>query len=67
MANPDEVVTEKVRCTRMVRMVMGVNEIRDGVGDAFGLGGFVHRPAEIVAYCRRSVEEGDPLTGGEKS
>jgi hypothetical protein len=66
VANPDEIVTEKVGGTGVIRMVMGVHEMRDGVVDAFGLGDFVHRPAEIVADRRRGVEEDDSLIGGEE-
>jgi hypothetical protein len=66
VANPDDFVTEKVGSTCVIRMVMGVNEVSDGVGDTFGLGDFVHRPAEIVAERRRGVEEDDSLIGGEE-
>ncbi len=66
VANPDEVVTEKVGSAGVIRMMMGVHEMCDGVGDAFGLGDFVNRTAEIVADRRRGVEEDDSLIGGEK-
>jgi hypothetical protein len=66
VANSDEVVTEKVGGTGVIRMVMGVHEMRNGVGDPLGLGHFVHRPAEIVADRRRGVEEDDSLIGSEE-
>ena len=66
MANPDEVVAEKVGSTGVIGMVMGVNEMRDGVADAFSLGDFVHRTAEIVADGRRSVEEHNPFSCRQK-
>ena len=66
VADPDEVVAEKVGSTSVIGMVMRVNQMRDGVADAFSLGDFVHRPAEIVADRRRHVEEDDPLVGGQE-
>ncbi len=66
VTNPDEIVTEKISSTGVIRMVMGVHEMRDGVVDTFGLGDFVHRPAKIVADRRRGVEENDPLIGGKE-
>jgi hypothetical protein len=66
MANPDEIVTEKISGTGVIRMVMGVHKLRDGIVDTFGLGDFVHRPAEIVPDRRRGVEEDDSLIGGEE-
>jgi hypothetical protein len=66
MANPDEVVTEKIGGTGVIRMVMGVHEMRDGVGETFGLGDFVHRAAEVMADRRRGVEEDNSLISGEE-
>jgi hypothetical protein len=66
VANPDEVVTEKVGSTGVIGMVMGVHEMRDGV--AYPLDGrdFVDRLPQVVPDRWRAVENDDSLIGGEK-
>jgi hypothetical protein len=67
VADPNQVVAEKVCGTRVVSMVMGVDDMGDRVGDAFSLGYLVHCPAQVVADRRRGIEQDYPLIGGEES
>jgi hypothetical protein len=67
VANPDDVVAKKVGGTCVVRMVMGVDDMGDGIGDAFSLGNLVYCAAQVVADRRRGIEQDYPLIGGKES
>ena len=64
--DPDRASLEEARRTGMVRVVVGVDEVGDPVGHAFGGGDLVHGATQVVPDGRRGVEQHDTLGSGQE-
>ena len=60
----DDLVAEQRRRAPMIGVVVRVDEMRHLVADAVGGGDLVHRALNVVADCRRRVEQHNAVFGG---
>jgi hypothetical protein len=66
MADADDVGVEQRGCAGVVGVVVGVDQVGDGVADAVGGGDLVDGPLQVVADGRGRVEQDDAVGGGQE-
>src|SRR5689334_4018290 len=66
VADADDVAAEQRGRAGVVGVVVGVDQVGDGVGRAVGGGDLVHGAAQVGADGRRRVEQHHAVVGGQK-